>query len=157
MNLQYEVRFTTPGLKTSKSVGPEFPCHKIKMKSYALLQDKGDIFSHKVQLYSTERTPMDDTRIPYGHKESVESTPYDFRESKVLTEEFLNSVGNDVMKVCLHPHHTPSFPGLAGTKSWNIYNAFSNGLFLIDFCLLISRLTAIFKSGRDTRHLHVHC
>ena len=70
------------------------------MKSYAIFQDKGDIFSHMVQLYSSERTPMDDTRIPYGHKESVEGTPYDFRESKVLTEGFLNSVGNDVMKVC---------------------------------------------------------
>ena len=57
------------------------------------------MYNHKITMNSSEHTPMDDTRIPYGHIDSVDNTDFDLRQGRVLTEEFLNANGNEVFRV----------------------------------------------------------
>jgi len=44
--------------------------------------DSGDILSHKVQIFGSRITPVDDLLIPTGDLKEVRNTPYDFLEPK---------------------------------------------------------------------------
>ncbi|XP_027337998.1 aldose 1-epimerase-like [Abrus precatorius] len=44
--------------------------------------NSGDILSHKVQIFGSHITPVDDKLIPTGEIQSVKGTPYDFLEPK---------------------------------------------------------------------------
>ncbi|KAF6021845.1 hypothetical protein EB796_019849 [Bugula neritina] len=59
--------------------------------------NKGDISNHVVKLNSSEYTPLDGTKIPYGHVESVEGKDADMRQGKLLTQELLNSDDYDTL------------------------------------------------------------
>lgn len=46
--------------------------------------NSGDILSHKVQIFGSHITPVDDKLIPTGELQPVEGTPYDFLEPKEI-------------------------------------------------------------------------
>ncbi|CAH9078706.1 unnamed protein product [Cuscuta europaea] len=46
--------------------------------------DSGDILSHKIQLFGSKITPLDEQFIPTGVIEPVKGTPYDFLTARVI-------------------------------------------------------------------------
>ena len=59
-------------------------------------QDKGDIYSHHVQLTSEQYTPKDDVSIPTGEIASVADTPFDLRAAVNIDENRLALINNQV-------------------------------------------------------------
>ena len=54
--------------------------------TYFNLAVEGDILSHQLTLMADHYTPVDETLIPTGEMASVEGTPFDFREGKLIGE-----------------------------------------------------------------------
>lgn len=52
-------------------------------------QGRGDVLSHSLKIESDHYTPTNKELIPTGELASVEGTPFDFREEKVLGEQIL--------------------------------------------------------------------
>lgn len=50
--------------------------------------NSGDIFSHKLQLFGSNITPVDDHLIPTGEITTVKGTPYDFLEPREIGSKF---------------------------------------------------------------------
>lgn len=48
----------------------------------------GDILSHKIQLFASKITPVDDKLIPTGQITPVEGTGYDFRQARTIGSKF---------------------------------------------------------------------
>lgn len=46
--------------------------------------DSGDILSHKIQLFASRITPVDDQLIPTGEIRDIRGTPYDFLQSRPI-------------------------------------------------------------------------
>jgi len=47
-----------------------------------------DIFSHEMQIFSDKITAVDENLIPTGELTDVTGTPYDFRETKLIGQDF---------------------------------------------------------------------
>ena len=52
--------------------------------SYFNLSGAGDILGHELAIYASKFTPMDETLIPTGELQTVESTPFDFTRSTAI-------------------------------------------------------------------------
>lgn len=50
--------------------------------------NSGDIFSHTIQLFASNITPINDKLIPTGQISPVKGTPYDFLQPRTIGSEF---------------------------------------------------------------------
>ncbi|KAJ1384497.1 Glycoside hydrolase-type carbohydrate-binding [Sesbania bispinosa] len=70
--------------------------------------DSGDILSHKVQIFGSQITPVDDLLIPTGELKSVKGTPFDFLEPKEVGSQINDLPGLYDINYVLDPsspHH----------------------------------------------------
>ncbi|XP_031269150.1 aldose 1-epimerase [Pistacia vera] len=67
--------------------------------------DSGDIFSHKIQLFGSHITPVDDDLIPTGKITPVKGTPYDFLDAREIGSKFKELPGGyDINYVLDNPY-----------------------------------------------------
>lgn len=67
--------------------------------------DSGDIFSHKIQIFGSHITPVDDDLIPTGKITPVEGTPYDFLDAREIGSKFKELPGGyDINYVLDNPN-----------------------------------------------------
>jgi aldose 1-epimerase len=77
--------------------------------------DKGDILGHGLWLEAESYLPTDEGLIPTGEIKPVEGTPFDFRETKAIGEDFY--ADNNDLKLAGGYDHCFNFTGWQDCKS----------------------------------------
>lgn len=94
-------------------------------------QGTGDVLGHTLQLLSDQITETDPGLVPTGKLLSVEGTPYDFREPKVIGTDFavvreLPTAGYDNNFVLGAPGEFKKFAVLTGDKTGITMTGYTN-------------------------------